>query len=170
MNAPLDASESPAAGGAVRRYTPTDRDWVAELLGGTAAIDARGNRIGIAEDGGDKAVAVWHSPGGDGVAILGAVLVVGPERRDLFYAAILAACEAALAEGYSNASFYLRDRRMGTRIRRDFQETPTPVGRNVKTGQPGHWELTVDLAGAATKLRRFASLFLGKDFAPEGLV
>ncbi len=156
MNAPLDASDSPAAGGSVRRYASADRDWVAELLGGTAAIDARGNRIEIAEDGADRAVAVWHSPDDRSVAFLGPVLLASPERRDLFYAAILAACEAALAEGYTQASFYLLDRRMVTRIRRDFQETPTPVGRNVKTRQPGHWELTVDLADAATKLRRFA--------------
>lgn len=155
MNAPLAASDSPAAGGSVRRYAPTDRDWVAELIGGTAAIDARGNRVEIAEDGSDRAVAVWHSPEDGDLAILGPVLGIGSERRDLFYAAILAACEAALAEGYAQASFYLLDRRMVTRIRRDFRETPTPVGRNVKTGQPGHWELTVDLADAATKLRRF---------------
>ncbi len=166
MNAPLDArdaSDSPAAGGSVRRYAPADRDWVAELIGGTAAIDAKGNRIEVAEDGADKALAVWHSPEDGDVAILGPVLLVGPERRDLFYAAILAACEAALAEGYARASFYLLDRRMVTLIRRDFNVFPTPVGRNVKTGQPGHWELTVDLADAATKLRRFA-------LPPEGFM
>ncbi len=136
MNAPLDASEPPAAGGSVRRYAPADRDWVAELIGGTAAIDARGNHIEIAEDGAGKAVAVWHSPESGDVAILGAVLGVGPERRDLFYSVILAACEAALAEGYAQASFHVLDRRMVTRIRRDFQETPTPSGGTSRRGSP----------------------------------
>ena len=140
------------------------------MVGGTAAIADREKRIAIAEDGAYTAGAVWHPPNDGGVAFLGPVLLVGPERRDLFYTAILAACEAALAEGYSKARFHILDRRLVTRIRRDFDVVPTPIGRNVKTDQPGHWELTVDLADAATKLRRFAALLLGKDFAPEGFV
>ena len=155
MNAPLDASETPAAGGTARHALPDDRTWLAALLGGTAAIDAAHHHVEIAEDGDDKAVAVWRTAGSNGIAMLGAVETVGADRRDLFYAAILAACEGMLAEGHTRGNFRVPDRRLVRRIKRDFDERMTPVGRNVKTDQPGHWRLTVDLQDAATKLRRF---------------
>ena len=137
-----------------RHLRKTDLAWAKPLLG-EAAIIARGNYIEIAEDGPDKVLVVWYSPENDDVAILGIVLGVGPFRRDLFYGAILTACEAAIVAGHTKATFRILDRRLVLRIKRDFQEEPTPEGRNVKTGQPGHWELTVNLTDAATKLRRF---------------
>lgn len=163
MNAPLDASESPAAGVIVRRANPADREWISALIGGTAAIDANQNRIEVVEDGADKAVAVWLSPDGEGVPILGAVLGVGPERRDLIYAAVIAACEAALAAGHTRGQATIADQRMVTRLVRDLGLTATPVGRNVKTGKPGHWNIDIDLAEIVAELRRFA-------LAPEGFV
>ncbi len=145
MSAPLDTSESPAAGGTVRRYAPTDRAWIAALLGGTAAIDAKGNHIEIVEDGDDKAFAVWLEPDGkDGTPILGPV-ITGPERRDMFYAALLAVIEALVAGGYRTGTATVAGERVVKMLQRDLGDviSVTPVGRNVKTGKPGHWQIDV---------------------------
>lgn len=138
-----------------RRARPADRAWISALIGGTAAIDAPRNRIEVVEDGDDKAAAVWVSPDGEGIPILGAVLAIGPERRDLIYAAVIAACNAALAEGHTRGRAMIPDRRMVTRLRRDLGLTAAPAGRHVKTGQPSHWEIDIDLAQIVGQLERF---------------
>ena len=137
-----------------RPALPGDRALIARLLG-TSAIDAAGNHIVFAEDpdGSSSVIAVWHSPPDGGIAELGAVVTIGRQRRDLFYQAILQTCEDAIAAGHTEAHFTIRDSRLVARIKHDFNEIPEAYGRNVMTGKPNFWQLTVNLQNAATKLR-----------------
>ncbi len=126
-----------------RRYIPADRTWVEPLVG-TAAIGAKGNHIEIVEDGADRAVAVWHESG-DNTPVLGVVEAV-PPRRDMFYAAILAVIEVLVAKGYTTGTADIPDRHVMLLLKRGLGDaiTITPVGRNVKTGEPGYWQIDVD--------------------------
>ena len=142
-----------------RRYRKTDRQWVAAELGGTVAIDAKGNHIEIVEDGADKALAVWLKPKDpEGTPILGPVITVGTARRDMFYAAILAVIESLVARGYRTGTATIRDERVVKLLKRGLGKliTVTPVGRNVKTGAVGHWQIDCDPVKVLPVLRGLA--------------
>ena len=135
-----------------RKYAESDRSWVADLIG-APAIDAKGNHIEIVEDGADRAVAVWHESG-DNTPVLGVVEAV-PPRRDMFYAAILAVIEALVAKGYTTGTADIPDRHVMLLLKRGLGDviTITPVGRNVKTGEPGYWQIDTVPADALPILR-----------------
>jgi len=138
----------------VRRFQEVDRVWVAALLSGNGTIDAKQTRIEIVEDGEDKALAVWLSPDGDGLPILGTVLNDGRQRLNLFRAAIVAVCEAGIAEGHTRGRTLILKQRIMMLVARDFDLTFTPVGTNVKTGEPGRWEVEVALADIVSTAKR----------------
>lgn len=137
-----------------RSYEVVDRAWV-EPLAGKTAIDAKGNHIEVVEDGADKALAIWFGPDDlDSPAILGVVEAI-PPRRDMFYAAILAVIESLVARGYRTGTATVKDEQVVKLLQRGLGDliTVTPVGRNVKTGRVGYWQIDVDPAKVLPVLR-----------------
>lgn len=132
-----------------RVYKESDREWVAEKLGGTAAIDAKGNRIEIVEDGADRGLAIWLETD---TPILG---VVDSTSREMFYAALLAVIEALVEKDYKTGTATIRDKRVMLMLKRDLGDTITitPVGRNTVTDEVGSWRIDVVPAEVVYKLR-----------------
>lgn len=140
-----------------RQYDESDRTRVAEKLGGTAGIDATGNHIEIVEDGPDWALALWIEGGGGIPPTLGEVITT-PERSDMFYAALLAVIEALIARGDRSGTANVRDKRVALMLQRDLGKliTVTPMGRNVKTGEPGYWQIDVVPSEVVDRLKELA--------------
>ena len=149
MNAPLDASESPAAGVTVRRYEPRDRAAALALIKRESAIDDPASRILISDDG--EGVALWIEPAAGNTAHLWLVRTKTPNRR-FFYQLIRAACIDAMASGFDEAEFIVGDRRTVSMIRRDFTAPIEIYGRNGDTQEPTSWMVHVVLADVLPQL------------------
>ncbi len=136
-----------------RDYEESDRAWVAEKIG-TPAIDAKSNHIEIVEDGADKAFALWVETS---TPILGPVITI-PERRDMFYAALLAVIEALVVKGYQTGTANVLDERVAKMLQRDLGDliTVAPVGRDVKTGAVGYWQIDVVPSEVVDRLKGLA--------------
>ncbi len=137
----------------VRAYRTGDDAKVAELLGPETGRDGR--RVIVAEEG-DAVVgaAVWQGERG-GVAQLGDVTPALADRRDVFYELVRGCAAAALEQGFTHATFTLRDPQLLQRIQRDFRTDRKVTGREPSkdgNGTARVWEITVDLADAIEQL------------------
>lgn len=137
----------------VRRPTAADRSALIEHLGGARDVDQASHRIHVAADGAGQGVALWVEPGPGGEPLLGTVKAA-PQDRTLFYQLIEACARDALDRGYERASFVVRDARLLSRIRRDFDVAPQAIGWHPDSGEPVEWEVLVELEDALAQLRR----------------
>ena len=149
MSAPLDASESPAAGGAVRRYTPEDRAAVLALLGTARPTVEPNHHVHVSPDG--AGAAVWIQPAAGELAYLGPV-VTNPPNRQLFYELVHACVSEIISEGFQRGYLIVRDHTILRLIQRDFDVTSQVYGRNGATQEPTSWRIEVDLADALQQL------------------
>lgn len=142
----------------VRAYRTGDAVKVAQLLG-LDALSRGTHRIVVAEEAGTvKGAALWDGEPG-GTAQLGDVATAGlmdpANDRTIFYTVIRACALAAIDEGFTLATFNLRDSQLLARIQRDFAVAPTVIGREPSKdgdGAPRTWEITVDLNDAVEQL------------------
>ena len=138
----------------VRPYKKADRAKVLALVGKAGVIDTPANKLLVLEDGATFGVVTWAWPnpfGGD-LPFLGGVDLSDKARRDLYDKLLLAVCDAALAAGHARGQSIVTSEAVLTLMQATFDVTVTPVGRNVRTGKPGHWEIEFDLAKNRTIL------------------
>jgi hypothetical protein len=137
-----------------RPYREPDRGEALAVLGDARAIDSPRAHVHVSDGGAASGLALWLEPSPGELAYLGPISVPTGTPRRTFYELAAACARDALARGYARGSFHVHDDALLDRLRRDFAVTPEPVGWAPITGEPVHWEITVDLADAVQQLAR----------------
>lgn len=137
----------------VRPFRDEDRRQVLALLGDARAIDSASSRLHVALEGGVEGVSLWIRPAAGDTPLLGAVTLKDPDRFDLLYQLAAAACQDAIASGFTRGHFEVQQPALLRRLRRDFTIDPQPSGWHPVTGQPVQWDVEVDLQDALQQLQ-----------------
>ncbi|KKN62501.1 hypothetical protein LCGC14_0511170 [marine sediment metagenome] len=131
----------------VRPYKKADRATVLALVGNKGVIDTPTNKILVLDDGAGCVVWSEVSPFGSDLPGLGGWSLSDIARLDLRDKLLLAVCDAAMAAGHKRGHSIVTSQKVLDRMKAIFIiDKVTPVGRNVKTGKPGYWEIEFDLA------------------------
>ncbi len=139
----------------VRPYKKADRAKVLALGLDKGVIDTPQNKLLVLEGG--CVVWTWPNPTGGVLPFLGGVALSNIARHDLRDKLLLAVCDAAMAAGHKRGQSIVYSEKVLKRMQAIFDVTVTPVHRNLKTGGPGWWEITFDLAvNRAILLERLA--------------
>lgn len=136
----------------IRAITDTDRGAVSDLLHGrTSPIDDPQMRLHVFErDGTVEGVSVWWPTSEErGELVINTLASVG---REAFYDLALAACEDAIASGYTEATFNIRRLTLLSTLQADFNVEARPNTWNAVTGRPIRWEVSVNLEDARAQL------------------